>query len=135
MEPVGASGDQADFVVERFGASLVDPEADRGEDPVVVSADRLSEPHEWRQSASGEAGGEPVDQDGDVLKREAVLEDSADGFFERVATPDLAAGGFEPLSVAACLSVRFFGAFSSDQRASLKRLASSWSPSWRSSFQ
>jgi hypothetical protein len=49
------------------------------------------------KSAASEAGGEPVDQDGDVVEGESGLKDSADGFFEHVATPNLAAGGFEPL--------------------------------------
>jgi hypothetical protein len=97
VKSVSTAGDQAHVVVERFGSSLVDPEADRGEDPVAVLADRFPEADERLKSAASEAGGEPVDQDGDVVEGESGLKDSADGFFEHVATPNLAAGGFEPL--------------------------------------
>jgi hypothetical protein len=61
VESVGAAGDQPDFVVERLGAALVDPEADRVEDPVAVFADRLAEPNERFQSASGRFADESVD--------------------------------------------------------------------------
>jgi len=74
---------------------LVDSEADRGEDPVAVFADRFAEPGEGRQAAAGEAAQESVDEDRDVLERKAGLEDRADGFLERVGAPDLAAGGLE----------------------------------------
>src|ERR1035437_1026515 len=96
VKAVGAAGDEANLVVQSLGASLVDPEADRGEDPVAVLADRLAELDERREPAAGEAGQEPVDQHGDVVDREAGLEDPADGFLERVGAPDLAAGGLEP---------------------------------------
>jgi len=61
VESVGAAGDQADLVVERCGASLVDPEADCGEDPIAVLADRSPEADErleWisRGSGGGEVG-------------------------------------------------------------------------------
>jgi hypothetical protein len=42
VEPVGAEDAQADLVVERLGAALVDPEPDRLEDPVVVAAERAA---------------------------------------------------------------------------------------------
>ena len=48
------------------------------------------------EAAAGQAGEEPVDQDGDVVEREAGREDGAGGFLERVGAPDLAAGGLEP---------------------------------------
>ena len=48
------------------------------------------------QAAAGEAAEEPVDQHGDVVEGEAVFEDSADGFFEGVGAPYLAAGGLQP---------------------------------------
>ena len=136
MESVGAAGDQSDLVVERFGASLVDPEADRREDPVAVLADRFAEPDERGKAAAGQAGQEPIDQHGDVVEGEAVLEDPAGSFLERVAAPCLAAGGLQPLQRRGLVVGQdFLGALSSDQRASLKRLAASWSPSERSSFQ
>ena len=53
VKAIGAAGDQADLVVQRFGAALVDAQADRGEDPVAVFADRLAEPDERVQSAAG----------------------------------------------------------------------------------
>ena len=46
VESVGAAGDEADLVVERLGAALVDPETDGVEDPVAVAADRLGEADE-----------------------------------------------------------------------------------------
>ena len=67
VESVGAARDQPDLVVQRFGAALGDPEADRGEDPVAVFADRLAEADERAEAAAGGAAEEPVDQDGDVL--------------------------------------------------------------------
>ena len=71
VKPVRAAGDEPDLVVERFGAALVDAEADRGEDPVAVFADRLAELDERREPAAGQAAEQPVDQDVDVLDREA----------------------------------------------------------------
>jgi hypothetical protein len=43
VRAVGAAGDEPDLVVQGLGASLVDLEADRGEDPVAVLADRFAE--------------------------------------------------------------------------------------------
>ena len=80
VKAMGAAGDEADLVVERFGAALVDAEADGGEDPVAVFADRPAEAHERLKSAAGQAGQQPVDQEGDVLERERGPEDAADGF-------------------------------------------------------
>ena len=79
VKAVRAAGDEADLVVECFGAALVDPEADRGEDPVAVFADRLAELDERREPAAGEAGQQPVDQELDVVELEAGFEDAADG--------------------------------------------------------
>jgi hypothetical protein len=53
VEAVGATRDQPDLVVERFGAALVDPEAHTGEDPVAVFADRRAEPDERAEAAAG----------------------------------------------------------------------------------
>ena len=96
VKSVGAAGDQADLVVERFGSSLVDLETDRGEDPIAVLADRLVESNERFEAAAGKARQEPVDQHSDVVEGEAVLEDPAGCFCEGVAAPCLAAGGLEP---------------------------------------
>jgi hypothetical protein len=96
VEAVGAAGDQTDLVVERFGAALVDAQADRGEDPVAVLAQCLAVADERLEPAAGQAGQEPVDQDFDVLDVEAGLKDAAGGFFELVSAPDLAAGGSDP---------------------------------------
>ena len=74
---------------------MVDAQADGGEDPVAVLADRLAELDERREPAAGEARQEPVDQHGDVVDVQAGLEDAADGFLERVGAPDLAAGGLQ----------------------------------------
>src|SRR5439155_4546473 len=79
VEAAGAAGEQADLVVERLGAALVDAEADRGEDPVAVSADGFAEPDERFEAAARRADEEPVDEHLDVLEREAGLEDPADG--------------------------------------------------------
>ena len=135
VKAVRAAGDEPDLVVERLGAALVDLEADRVEDPVAVLADRFAEADEWLQAAAGQAGQQPVDQDRDVVEGEAGFEDAADGFFERVGAPYLAAGGLEPGEGAGLLVGELAGALSSAQRASLKRLAASWSPRERSSFQ
>jgi hypothetical protein len=96
VKAVSTAGDEADLVVEGFGAALVDAEADGGEDPVAVFADRAAELDEWFEVASGQAGQEPVDQLFDVIWAEVGLEDAADGFFEFVGAPDLAAGGSDP---------------------------------------
>jgi len=96
VKAVGAAGDEPDLVVECLGAALVDAEADRGEDPVAVFADRLAELDERLEPAAGEARQQPVDQDRDVLEGEPWLEDRADCFLERVGAPYLAACGFEP---------------------------------------
>src|SRR6516225_7260406 len=96
VKSVGAAGDEADLVVERLGAALVDPEPDRGEDPVAVFADRFAQPDERLQPAAGEAAEQPVDQDRDVLEGESGFEDAADGFLECVGAPYLAAGGPDP---------------------------------------
>jgi hypothetical protein len=63
VESVGAAGDEPDFVVECFGAALVDPEPDRLEDPVAVAADRAGEGDERGQAIAGRLGDEPVDQE------------------------------------------------------------------------
>jgi hypothetical protein len=55
VKAIGAAGDQADLVVERFGAALVDPQADRGEDPVAVLADRFADADERLKAATGQA--------------------------------------------------------------------------------
>ena len=96
VKAVGAAGDQPDLVVERLGAPVVDPEADRGEDPVAVFTDRLAELDERGEAAAGEAAEQPIDQEGDVFEREACLEDAADGLLERVRAPYLATGGLDP---------------------------------------
>jgi hypothetical protein len=82
VEAVGAAGDEADLVVERFGTALVDAQPDRGEDPVAVLAQRLAVADERLEPAAGQAGQEPVDQDFDVVDVEARREDAAGGFFE-----------------------------------------------------
>ena len=87
------------------------------------------------QAAAGQAGQQPLDQHLDVLEREADLEDAADGLFERVGAPDLAAGGLIRARVAVCWSVSFSGRLSRHQRASLKRLAASGWSRERSWFQ
>ena len=46
---------EPDLVVQGFGAALVDAEADRGEDPVAVFADRFAELDERRKPAAGQA--------------------------------------------------------------------------------
>ena len=71
VKAVRTAGDEPDLVVERLGAALVDPEADRVEDPVAVFADRFAEADEGLQAAAGQAGQEPVDQDRDVAWGEA----------------------------------------------------------------
>jgi hypothetical protein len=43
MKSVGASGDEADVVVEAFGAGVVDLQPDGGEDAVAVLADGLGD--------------------------------------------------------------------------------------------
>jgi len=94
MESVRAAGDEANLVVERFGAVLVDAEADRVEDPVAVFADRLGEAHERGRPAAERAADEPLDQDRDVLERQAGGEDRPQRFLGRVGASYLAAGGF-----------------------------------------
>jgi hypothetical protein len=89
VEPVGAAGDEPDLVVERLGAALVDPEADRLEDPVAVAADRLAESHERLQPAAGGFADEPVDQDRHIFDSQAWREDR---FLEGVGAPHLATG-------------------------------------------
>jgi len=91
VEAVGAAGDQPDLVVERLGAALVDAQADRGEDPVAVSAERFPEADERLEAAAGQAAEQPLDQYLDVVETEAGFEDPAGCFFERVGAPYLAA--------------------------------------------
>ena len=67
MKAVSAASDEADFVVEGFGAALVDTQPDGGEDPVAVAADRLAQEDERLEPAAGQAAQEPVDQDLDLL--------------------------------------------------------------------
>jgi len=43
VEAEGAVREEADLGVERFEAAVGEPEADRGEDPVAVAADRARE--------------------------------------------------------------------------------------------
>ena len=96
VEPVGAAGDEPDLVVECLGAALVDAQADRGEDPVAVTAQRLVEAGERVKAAASETGEEPIDQDLHVLDVNARGEDAAGGFFEFVGAPDLAASRSDP---------------------------------------
>ena len=96
VKSVGAAGDEADLVVERLGAALVDAEADRGEDPVAVLADGCAEPDKRLEAAAGQAAEQPVDRHLDIVEVEAGFEDAADGLFERVGAPHLAAGGLDP---------------------------------------
>lgn len=58
---------------------MVDAEADGGEDPVAVLADRLAQADTRPKSAAGVAAEEPVDEQLDVLGRQAWLEDGAHG--------------------------------------------------------
>jgi len=74
VKAVGAADEQADLVVERLGAALVDAEADRGEDAVAVLADRPAELDERLEAAAGQAAEEPSDQRLDVLEGETGLE-------------------------------------------------------------
>jgi len=96
VKAVGPAGDEPDLVVECLGSALIDAEADRGEDPIAVFADRLAEFDERLEPAAGQARQEPVDQDRDVLEAEPGLEDRADCFLERVGARYLAACGLEP---------------------------------------
>jgi hypothetical protein len=91
VEAVDASCDEPDFVVERSGAALVDPEPDRVKDPVAVAADRAGEPDEGGESAAGRLGDEAVDQERDVGEREARLEDRSERVLAHVGAPDLGA--------------------------------------------
>jgi hypothetical protein len=47
VEAEAAVADQPDAAVEAFQASVGEAEADRGEDPVAVAADRAGELGEW----------------------------------------------------------------------------------------
>jgi hypothetical protein len=47
---VAAVADQADLAVEALEAAVGEPEADRGEDPVTVRAQRAREPDEWLEA-------------------------------------------------------------------------------------
>jgi hypothetical protein len=50
---LGAVGDEPGLVVQRLGATLVDPEPDDVRDSVAVLADRGREPDEPSQAAAG----------------------------------------------------------------------------------
>jgi hypothetical protein len=95
VKAVGAASDEPDLVVERFGAALVDAEADRGEDAVAVLADRLAQADERLKAAAWGAACEAIDQDGDVVDRQAGGEDGSEGFLVGVGAPCVAAGSLE----------------------------------------
>jgi hypothetical protein len=135
VEAVGAAGDQSDLVVQRFGAALVDPEADRVKDPVAVAADRLRQANEGRQAAAGGFADEPVDQDRDVLERQAGLEDRPERFLERVGAPDLAARSAQPPEGCSLLVVESIGSLEQRPASALEPAAASRSPTRLSSFQ
>src|SRR5512132_2889077 len=109
VEAVGAAGDEADLVVERLGASLVDAEADRGEDAVAVAADGSAEADERFEAAADQAVEQPIDQHLDVLGAEAGLEDPAGRLFELVGAPHLAARGLDPPACSALLVAQLLG--------------------------
>jgi hypothetical protein len=111
VEAVGAAGDQAELVVERFGAALVDPEADCGADPVTVFAHRLPKPDERFEAVVRDFGEESVGQHGDIVDGEAGSEDRPEGFFESVGAPDLTTGAFEPAECGGLLVSEVRGCF------------------------
>ena len=136
VETIGAAGDQPDRVVERFGAALVDAQADRGEDPVAVFAQRLAEADERLQPAAGQSAEKPVDQHLDVVDRQPGSEDATDGFLEFVSAPDLAAGSSDPRERRGLLVGEPLGLLEQAPAGVLvERLAACLSPERRSSFQ
>jgi hypothetical protein len=135
VEAVGATGDQPDLVVERFGAALVDLEADGGEDPSrclrivwprrTNGCSRLRAALERNRSIS--IATSSTVRPGAKIARSASLR-----VYARQTSPP---ARLRRRSVRAWFSLRFSGALSSDQRASLNRRAAVLSPSERSSFQ
>jgi hypothetical protein len=95
VKPEGASDDELHLVVERFRAGVAQAQAAGGEDPLAVVADRAAEAHEWRQSAAGQAGEEPVDQLLDGGDGQAGLEDLTDCFLVRPGAGNLPACGLQ----------------------------------------
>jgi len=69
VEAVGAAADQAQGGVDGLGAGVGEPVGERGDDPVVVLADRLRELDEAGDAAApgpGEPGVEQRDRGGRV---------------------------------------------------------------------
>ncbi len=95
VESVGASGDEPGLVVERLVASVVDLQANAGEDALTVLSDRSAELDERLQAAARRAGAEAGQQRGDVGWGEAGGEDRAERFLERVGAGDAPAVGLQ----------------------------------------
>ena len=76
-----------------------------------MAADRFGEADERSEAAACGFADEPVDQDRDVLEREAGLEDSSQRFLEGVGAPYLAAGGAQASERSALSVVEAVGCF------------------------
>ena len=130
MKGEAAVADEPDAAVETFEASVVEAEADRGEDPVAVTADGAGELYERLQPGAGGPGEPGVD----VLGRERgifELVEDAELFFEQEGSVDGRLACWTSPSFASWLIVCFSGLLSSDQRVPLIHLpAGVWERSW-----
>jgi hypothetical protein len=91
VEPVGASDDQSYVVVESFGAAVVHPEADGGEDAVAELADGLGDLDERGEPGAAGLRAPAVDQLGGLLGVEVPGEDRPEGLLEAVGPPQVPA--------------------------------------------
>jgi len=97
----------------------------------IVLARRMNNP----KAAAQRLTDEPVDQDRDVLEREAGFEDRPERLLERVRAAHLAAGGSPPPELTVLLVVEAVGCFEQRPAGVLDRRAASGSSSSRSLFQ
>ena len=89
MEAVGPSDDQSDVVVESFGAAVVHPEADGGEDAVAELADGLGHLDERGESGAAGLRAPAVEQLGGLVGVEVPGEDLPECLLEAVGPPQV----------------------------------------------
>jgi hypothetical protein len=93
VEAVGPSDDQADVIVESFGAAVVHSEADGGEDAVAELADGLGDLDERGESGAAGLRAPAVEQLGGLLRVEVPGEDRPECLLEAVGPPQVPTPG------------------------------------------
>src|SRR5664279_4743270 len=95
MESVGPAGNQADVVVQSFGAGIVYLQPDGGEDAVAEFADGLGDLDERGEAGAAGPRAPAVDQLGALVGVQVAGEDLPEGLFAGVGAPEFPAAAAE----------------------------------------